>query len=1094
MTVKKTALFILFGMCINFMPIKVSAYSDIEAISQWLYASYSFGTDINDDTVIGGMKLYKGEDIVYPVESSEENGWCGYRIDNVTHDSSMYRTEKENRSCAAAVKHYCSARSEDKRIVGGYIYFDAGKNFTVNDRNLTFEIEYFDEGTRNFGIRYVNGEDTFGVIEISRSDTKKWKTEKFTVNDAYFNKSKPTLLGDGTCDFRIEDIGGEVAIGKISLYNYADNVSGRSYKAVSLGNTPTQRAYFTQSMWSADSKNILLRAGDGWVYEYNVADETSKKIAKTSSDFYVSPGNYFYYVNTVSKTINRISLDTYEEEVLTGYPDGADGTPNYIHVNNADTKLTVMFYENSSDKDWEIGENGNLERRNRRIPIYDIVTGEWDLRYTHEFGAGTPQMTHLMINPEYDNLVFFCHEGTTTKIPDRMWTINTDTGEKKNIFIQQNNSLDQDSPIKTGETSGHENWTADGEHMVFVKYPYDTNVGMNGIVRVDKYGEDREYINDDYRYWHCHPSSDNRFVTADTMLTGASMGTNVNMSFGSSEIVLIDIKTSSSILLTKIKAGGTHPYQPHPAFSPNGKLVAFSCSNGDELLQVGIMDITDLTAGKEGEVFESNTNEDKGAVVSEPFVQNGRSSVTVNGTLETDLNLFGAEYDSEKRLTKVKLLEDTVNKGETKELIVDGISNEGKIFLWKSNGVPFSFIPSAPEKLRVVKAMSNSITLGWFPPSNLSSSGIKYDIWRDGTKIGTVSDGYFKDCDVDENTEYYYEVRAVYPQGSVSPCANIKAKTMSGEIYSVISSPIINSGLNFLENSSNPNADSYTEETEIGGKTCRKSTLQYAEGKNKTGKFYFVANIGYISPSDHDIEFTVTYYDNGTAPIYIEYNASDGSVAKRFFLTERQNTCEWMTASVSVSDAEFVRAHSLSDCDFRIEGGADTYIYEAKVKNLSTQSGEALQESYCTLGNEINNEGLIFYQENSGDSSFFVDEKGGKSCVCIENGKYMYFDVDDNFIYGDAKRGISIEIEYFDDNTDYIYLQYNTNDETYTFNKAYKQCLFVKKTGSGEWKKAKIILVDTCFKNSQDDPYKSDFRIFSSSVLSVHGVKVTAIP
>ena len=46
----------------------------MEAVPEWLYASYSFGTNTEDDTIIGGMRLYKGENVVYPTAPTEENG------------------------------------------------------------------------------------------------------------------------------------------------------------------------------------------------------------------------------------------------------------------------------------------------------------------------------------------------------------------------------------------------------------------------------------------------------------------------------------------------------------------------------------------------------------------------------------------------------------------------------------------------------------------------------------------------------------------------------------------------------------------------------------------------------------------------------------------------------------------------------------------------------------------------------------------------------------------------------------------------------------------------------------------------------------
>lgn len=1066
--------------------------AELDAVSEWKYMSYSFGTEDSDDIIIGGIRLFKEDELLSPVNPSEENENCSYISNTAKSDASVYRTKKGGADCMAAVKHYCPQREKGKRIVPGYIYFDAGSDITPEDKELTFEVEYFDEGTDKFGILYENENSGLSRIDIARTGTNQWKKVKKTVTDACFNADRPTALGDRKCDFRIEADGREAAIRKIELYNHYDAVSGRSYKMMSLGKEQTARTYFTQGMWTADSKKIILNAADGRLYEYNTGTEETKSLVKSSADFYVTPNNNLYYINTSKKTINRINLDTYAEEILTSYPPGAVNSPNYIHVNSSDTKLTVLFNENSSPLDVETNESGKPERRNRRIPVYDIPSGMWDLRYTHEFPSGTPHMTHLMINPVYDNLVYFCHEGTTTKIPDRMWTIDTNTGEQKNIFIQQPNSLGSDSEIKTGETSGHENWTADGEHMVFVKYPYNTNVGMNGIVRIDKYGENREYINDDYRYWHCHPSADNRFITADTMMSGITQGENVNMGFGSSDIVLVDSKTSSSKLLAEIKCGVTHPYQPHPAFSPNGRLVAFACVNEEELLCVGIMDVTDLTAGKDGESFCGNTNEDKGALVSEITNENGRTSVSIFGTgIENRFRLFGASYESTGELKEVSAASAAVGQSEEKKLETDA---GGKAFLWTESGIPMSFAPTAPEKLRAAEISAYNVKLNWNRPLNLSDNEIKYEIYRNNEKIAESETGWYNDCNIEGDTEYVYEVCAVYPHGTVSPRARLKLKTKSGRIYSVIAANGEENGMIFLKNSDNPRTDSYTEKVSIGGKECRKSTSQIVEGKEKTGKFYFRTSESFVKKDDRNITFSVTYYDLGTGDIFAEYNAADGSVAKRAKIAKRGNTQKWITAEVSVSDACFVHSPTLSGCDFRIEGGADTYIYEVVLKNSAVHTPCGFTVGKFTAGENMTESGMTFFKGNSGDSAYTLTEKGGRKCVYTAAGKNMYFGVDDSFIYGDAKHGVSIEIEYFDEGSSDIILHYNTNDPTYTGNAAYKSAVIGKCGGSGQWKKLKTVFVDTYFTNMQDAPYKADFRITSSAGLCVSGVKVKEMP
>ena len=187
----------------------------------------------------------------------------------------------------------------------------------------------------------------------------------------------------------------------------------------------------------------------------------------------------------------------------------------------------------------------------------------------------------------------------------------------------------------------------------------------------------------------------------------------------------------------------------------------------------------------------------------------------------------------------------------------------------------------------------------------------------------------------------------------------------------------------------------------------------------------------------------------------------------------------------------FVKSVPLSNSDFRVEGGAGTYLYSAGVRNITQTSKTVLQGAFCSFSDGTSS-GLTPQTSQTGDSSFEQTKKGGKVCVYSPPGKNLYFDAADNFVYGAYPRGITVTLEYFDEGSAPIYIEYNTNDPTYTGNKAYKKKLITKCTNSGEWKRAKILLVDTCFKNAQDNPYFADFRINSPGGVSVSFVKMSA--
>ena len=71
------------------------------------------------------------------------------------------------------------------RVIGGNIYFGLNNAIiTPTDKNLTFFIEYFDEGTADMVLRYCTGGKTNNPIVISRTNSMEWKTAVISVTDA----------------------------------------------------------------------------------------------------------------------------------------------------------------------------------------------------------------------------------------------------------------------------------------------------------------------------------------------------------------------------------------------------------------------------------------------------------------------------------------------------------------------------------------------------------------------------------------------------------------------------------------------------------------------------------------------------------------------------------------------------------------------------------------------------------------------------------------------------------------------------------------------------------------------------------------------
>ncbi|MBQ8525348.1 MAG: hypothetical protein IJ460_01310 [Clostridia bacterium] len=347
-----------------------------------------------------------------------------------------------------------------------------------------------------------------------------------------------------------------------------DPVSGKTYGYMNINGTAAVKGYVTQQSWNAEGTKFLVASGESKLYEYDTESgrlrfldnvncaETKGRYSSVNA--VVTPGNRIYYMN--QRTVYCIDWNTYKKYIVCPLPDGCNDI-GVMQVTN-DGSFITGYYNGS------FGDN--------RIVRLNCETGELDVNLYKDFSYNphTQGVGHPLINPEYPNLLFFCHEGPTQHIPDRLWLANADNGEMYNMFVQKPRP-DGD----TGECSGHEVWGMDGEYMYFVKYALDCNIGKKGIMRISKEGDakGREYLTDDFDYWHCYPSSDNSFVVGDT---------------AKGEVAMTNLVTGKSELLAKFElTDWYHPHHPHPVISYNNKSINWQMIDENNVIGVAWMNI-----------------------------------------------------------------------------------------------------------------------------------------------------------------------------------------------------------------------------------------------------------------------------------------------------------------------------------------------------------------------------------------------------------------------------------------------------------------------------------------------------------------------
>ena len=449
-----------------------------------------------------------------------------------------------------------------------YLYLNLDKTKFTGTKYLVV-VKFYDPGSEEqFKIEYKDTSGSTKEHKIQKTGMQaKWVTESFILD----NVSTSEVLGQNS-NLCISGVysGGSVftsatakpfVISQIEIIDYSDSevyydctitptsytAEGRTSYYINYNGKPAIKPYVIAQSWNYQGTKFIFGSydtlEDGSVdskshklYEYDIINHTVTCLdtqLSGSLGAIVTNDNQIYYTkrdgrtwkmdwltykkeSTKARTYGTMNV-TNDGEWISGY----GGAANYVMRSNTKTGDDDIFYINNANLIWKNNSNSQ--------------------------GKG-----HPMVNPMYPHLVFFCHEGTTTVIPDRLWLANYNTNLAYNMFLQT--PLSQ---TNTAETSGHEAWGANGENMYWVKYYRDTNAGQSGIMRMNKYGSDREYINGDYNHWHCYPSMDDNFVISDTNKSGH-------------QIVITNTNTYEAKLISSLKnESGVHPNQPHPHISGN---------------------------------------------------------------------------------------------------------------------------------------------------------------------------------------------------------------------------------------------------------------------------------------------------------------------------------------------------------------------------------------------------------------------------------------------------------------------------------------------------------------------------------------------
>lgn len=269
------------------------------------------------------------------------------------------------------------------------------------------------------------------------------------------------------------------------------------------------------------------------------------------------------------------------------------------------------------------------------------------------------------------------------------------------------------------------------------------------------------------------------------------------------------------------------------------------------------------------------------------------TNASITGTSGQKLRLLVATYNG-KKLTAANMVSGTVNNEGTLLLSAGVQMKKGetyRYFVWNGDKymAPVKTILYAPSDIRVLKATTHSMIIGWDKPEN--SVAVKgYNVYRDGTLLGSTTEEYYVDYGLDAETQYTYSVCSFDKNNKESlkistplkgkvgelPTCNLRSSSDyyyhdGGDSYDWTNRHV--NGLVYFKRDGLSNLSG--ADATIGGKDCRMHAILDA-GSYKAKYAAFAIDQKYVAAKGNPTTYTISveYYDNGTTPVTVQYSAA----------------------------------------------------------------------------------------------------------------------------------------------------------------------------------------------------------------------------
>ena len=345
-------------------------------------------------------------------------------------------------------------------------------------------------------------------------------------------------------------------------FTYTDSETGYTITQYTAGEIRNAKLYFTTENFAEDDQSFFFRrylCNDGapvsGLFRCDVESGEYYKVLDSRYKGFAMSREGNYGVVTDESRIYRFDLANEKLTEIGVFPEvekGEAGVGGMVtgHLTISKNGLVVYSYH----------------QRNKifALVVLDPRTGKSETVHRSDYHLG-----HTQVCPGDDNTIFYIHE-TGGDALQRMWMFDIARGVTRPYYVEQ-----EDDWIT------HEVWTADGESMLFMKYPHSIMIGSK-----DGYNF-KPITYTEQQFLHPGITRDERLVCADRVVF-----TKENQQGYAPGVWLIDPATGAQRELARTGYCKTGEDHPHPSFNRTGNRLYFSKPDAETgIAQIAMIDL-----------------------------------------------------------------------------------------------------------------------------------------------------------------------------------------------------------------------------------------------------------------------------------------------------------------------------------------------------------------------------------------------------------------------------------------------------------------------------------------------------------------------